>query len=1114
MFRKLLPPLAALLTTCYLPTAAATATDSDSEPAIEASEDAEESEAWDVTSPPGEWRTIVIDTEETTWSDVDVSPDGETIVFDMLGDIYTVPIAGGEATALTAGIEWNMQPQYSPDGSRIAFISDRAGGDNLWLMAADGSEPRAVSEESEDLVHNPSWGPDGDYLVAKKGITGERSIPAGEIWLFHAGGGGGLQLIEKTDGRESQKNIAEPVFSPDGRYVYYSQDTTSGKVWQYNKDSTGEIFAIQRLDRETGEIDTIAGGAGGAIRPTPSPDGKLLAFVKRLPGLSSAIYLKDLESGKEWSIYDQLERDLQETSGHQGNATAIAWTPDGESLVFWSAGTFHRLQVASREAVEIPVHVTAEKKILDTVRFPIEVSPERTSIRMLRWSQKSPDGRRVVYQALGRLWIEDLDSGHRRQLTQQDEHREFYPRFSRDGRWIVYTTWNDQNLGSVRIVASDGGEGRAISSQPGHYVEPSFSPDGESVVYRKITGGYLLSPLWSLDPGIYLAAADGGDAPVRLAQNGFAPQFGAQADRVYFSAGDDQNLVLTSVDLAGNDARTHFTGEGITEYSISPDGRWLAFTQDYNAFVAPFAVTGKTVDISSTTEAVPVAKISQRSGEFLHWSADASTVHWANGSTLYSRPLNEAFDFLAGAPEELPEPVAEGVDLGFEVATDRPTGTIAFTGARLVTMRGARDDVEEVIENGTLVVTGNRITAVGPADQIELPAGAFVIDASGKTIIPGLIDVHAHGPMSRAELTPQQNWTQFSNLSFGVTTIHDPSNDTSSIFSAAELQRTGAMVGPRIFSTGTIIYGAHAPGFSSAIDSLEDAEFHLRRLRDVGAISVKSYQLPRRDQRQQVIAAARELGLMVVPEGGMNFQHNMNEIVDGHTGIEHSLPLIRGYDDVVQLWSQSDAGYTPTFVVSYGGLSGELYWYDRTNVWENERLMRYVPRFVVEPRAIRRPKAPDTHYNHFEVARFAKRLRDAGVSVQIGAHGQREGLAAHWEMWMMEQGGFTPWQALRGATLDGAWYLGLDGDLGSLEPGKLADLAVIDGDPLADIRRSEFVDYAMVNGRLYESATMNEVGSGSRTREPFFFELEGGDTIHPATTRWLEELRERHGWIH
>ncbi|MCZ6507650.1 MAG: amidohydrolase family protein, partial [Acidobacteria bacterium] len=467
-----------------------------------------------------------------------------------------------------------------------------------------------------------------------------------------------------------------------------------------------------------------------------------------------------------------------------------------------------------------------------------------------------------------------------------------------------------------------------------------------------------------------------------------------------------------------------------------------------------------------------------------------------------------------GAPDELPEPVAEGVDLSFEVATDRPRGTIAFTGGRIVTMRGARDGDREVIEDGVLLVTGNRIAAVGASGEVEIPVDAYVVDIAGKTIIPGLVDVHAHGAMSRLEITPQQNWAQFSNLSFGVTTVHDPSNDTSSIFSAAELQKTGRMVGPRIFSTGTILYGAHVPGFSAKIDSLEDALFHVQRLKDVGAISVKSYQQPRRDQRQQVIAAARELGMMVVPEGGAKFQHNMNQIVDGHTGIEHALALVRGYDDVEQLWSQTASGYTPTLGVAYGGLSGETYWYDRTNVWENERLMRFVPRFLVEPRSIRRSKAPDDHYNHIEVARFAKKLRDRGVSVQLGAHGQREGLAAHWEMWMMHQGGFTPWEAIRAATLDGAWYLGMDGDIGSLEPGKLADLAVIDGDPLEDIRRSEYVDLAMVNGRLYEAATMNQVGNETATREPFFFELEGGDTIHPETLRWLEDFKVRHGWIH
>ena len=181
----------------------------------------EASEEWVVSEPPGEWRTITIDTTETTWSNVDVSPDGRTIVFDALGDIYSIPIAGGEATALTNGIEWNYQPKYSPDGTEIAFVSDRAGGDNLWVMSADGSDPRQVTSESTNLVHNPSWSPDGEYLVAKKGFMSSRSIAAGEIWLFHAGHKGpGLQLTERPHGDDDQKNQADPVFSRDGRHVY------------------------------------------------------------------------------------------------------------------------------------------------------------------------------------------------------------------------------------------------------------------------------------------------------------------------------------------------------------------------------------------------------------------------------------------------------------------------------------------------------------------------------------------------------------------------------------------------------------------------------------------------------------------------------------------------------------------------------------------------------------------------------------------------------------------------------------------------------------------------------------------------------------------------------
>ena len=1054
----------------------------------------EKDATWNIETAPGKVVSQPIDTTEGTWITVDVHPEGTKLVFDVLGDLYEMPIAGADGQEgrglprkLTSGVAWDMQPRFSPDGKFIAFTSDRNGkngkaGDNLWIIGSNGEQPTQVTQESYRLLNGPAWSPDGKYLVGRKHFTSRRSLGAGEMWMYHRDAlaqdaTGGVPL---TSRESDQKDVNEPVFSRDGKYLYYSQDVTPGSDFEYDKDSIKGIYAIKRLQLSTGETETLLRGSGGACRPTPSPDGKQLAFVRRV-GAKTGLHIVDLKSGAVRLVYDLLERDMQEAWAIHGVYPGFGWMPDGKSVIAWAKGKIRRIDIASGEATVIPFHIKDARKIKPAVRFQKRTGLDSFDVKMLRWVTVSPSGDSVIYQALGHLYIKRLPDGLPERVTDQETDFEFCPSFSRDGRFVVYSSWNDRDLGRVCITSLESGKNETwtVTAEPGHYIDPVFSPDGQNVVYRKLSGGGITSPLWSRETGLYVIPIRDGKA-VKIAKNGNRPQFGKDGSRVFFTKSSPEkeadNLQLCSIGIDGKEEQTHYTSVWATDFRISPDSSSIAFIERFHVHVAPFVNSGRAIKVGPDAKGLPTRRVSKEAGDFIHFSGDSKRLHWSLGPDLYTHVLNES-----------DEVEADRLEIGFTRKSSMPSGKLAIVNAKIITMGPSG-----TIDRGTILVERNRITAIGPSAEIDVPDDAYQLDAMGRVVLPGFIDTHAHGAQAASGVTPQQNWVDYARLAFGVTTIHDPSNQTHSIFAASELAKAGLITAPRTFSTGTILYGATS-ATKAEINSVDDARFHLRRMKAVGAFTVKSYNQPRRDQRQQVLQAARELEMMVVPEGGSTFMHNMTMIVDGHTGIEHTLPVQTAYDDVMDLWRNTGVGYTPTLNVAYGGISGEQYWYQIDDLWLHPRLQTFIPPHVLNPRSRRRQKSPDEDYNHMKVAEIARQVVDQGGLVQAGGHGQLNGICTHWEMWSFVQGGMTPMQALTCGTLNGAKYLGLDRDLGSLETGKLADLVVYQegADPSVNIRDTEKIRYVVINGAVHEADRLNRFGSPA-PRQPFYWEGDGG----------------------
>ena len=1059
-------------------------------PALLAQEGTDDTEAWDVTAPRGETREVDFMTSEGTWMSVDVSADGHWVVFDLLGHVYRVPAAGGEATSLTqgSGVAVNFHPRFSPDGSTIAFISDRGGQNNLWLMDADGSNPRPVFESQTLRAWEPAWSPDGRFIVVRRAPTQRGSGGAG-LWMYSRDGGEGVELVGSD-----YSGAAWPAFSPDGGSLYFQIRTAPGGTWSGRTDLMQGHKQIRRLDLETGQVDEIMSGitvqqgqtsSGGGIAPEVSPDGRWLAFARRIPdgtishkglrfGPRTALWLRDLENGDERLLMDPIEVDMAEGMKVSRDLPGYAWARDGGSIVIAAGGRIRRVDVASGEVATIPFTARVQRTISEMAGRPQADLGATFTVKFPRWTASSPDGSRLAFQAVGRIWVMDLPDGTPARLTGDDfAPSEMSPAWSPDGRSIAFTSWADAAQGHVWRVSADGGTPQQITLRAGEYLNTAWSPDGADIVVTRGSGATSHGRTVANNQyyEFVRVPADGGEAtlitrverpytggrpmmPRRpIAQASFGPD-----GRLFYPEttlpmdGEPTGTEIASIRLDGTDRRVHFTLPDADEAAVSPDGQWLAFQEGDNVFTMPFPYGGtgsNTVRIAKRDGQLPVTQASLEGGIHPRWR-DANTLEFVSGPRYYTH------DPATGDTEETP--------IRLELPRNIASGTVAFTGARIITVENDR-----VIENGTIVVRDGRLACVGDCD----PSGADqVFDASGRTIMPGLIDMHAHHHRDHEGVIPQRNWESGIYLAYGITTTLDNSQWSSNVFAAAELTESGAMIGPRAYSTGDPIYSGDGAR-QNEITSYEAADQNVARLMSWGAVSIKEYMQPRRDQRQWVTEAARERGLRVTAEGG-DLEYNLGMIMDGHTGWEHPMSYTPLYSDVAKFFGQAEAVYSPTFMVGGPGAWNEEYFYQTYEIWKDPKMRRWLPWRMLIPSTRRRMLRPETDYSFPLMARGLGDIIEEGGWGAIGAHGQLHGLGSHYEVWMAAAG-TDEHTGIEIGTIHGAHFLGLEHELGSLAEGKVADFVVLGSNPLDDIRNTADIVYVIKDGIVYDAGTLDEL---------------------------------------
>ncbi|NER15793.1 amidohydrolase family protein [Spongiivirga citrea] len=1084
-------------------------------------------------------RKVKFNTKQGTWISVDVHPDGKTIMFDLMGDLYTIPITGGKATRVTEGMPYDVHPRYSPDGKSVVFISDKSGSDNVWTMDLKTKEQTQLTKDKNKHHFSADWTPDGDYIV---GTRGRRNI---KPFLIHKDGGSGAGLLDAS--KNKSLKTTDPALSADGNTIYFS---SRNNAWNYNAQLPQ--YQIMTFSREDGEIERITSRYGSAFTPTLSNDGNWMVYGSRFED-ETGLVLRNLKNGDErWLAYP-VQRDEQESIGPLGVMPAMAFTPDNKNLIASYGGKIYSISIANNNAIEIPFEVDVELDMGAKVYFKYPISNDKEAfVTQIRGGVPSPDGKKLAFTALNRLYVMDLPNGTPKRLT-KNEFTEADPAWSPDSKNVVFTTWKQGGGHLYKVNVSGRAKIVQLTKEAGIFSNPEWSYRSNRIAFVKGSAQSYNDAIGPFASGaqdeLAWVSSNGGPITVIGRSKGRGnPHFTRVNDRIYlnhFQKG------LISIRWDDTDEKVHLKVTGITTYGssdvfgkghqhaalptheegwmennkasrpteirISPDGtRALAhINNDMYSVLIP--KIGKTPSISlanASSAAFPARKLTIMGGEFPTWSGNSKKVHWSLGASHFVYDLDKGKAFadslkLAKKKEkELKEaekkkdstekkddkkadkekdkkksaPKFKADEYKIKVPFQRaiPNGTVLLKGGRIITMKG-----NEVIENGDILIENNRIKNVGASSSFSVPSGAKTIDVSGKTLTPGFVDTHAH-MWPNWGIHKNQIWIYSANLAYGVTTTRDPQTATTDVLTYADMVEAGMMHGPRVYSTGP---GLGFWGYN--IKSLEHAKDVLKQYSEYyNTKTIKMYLVGNRQQRQWVIMACKELKLMPTTEGGLDFKRNMVNMIDGYPGHEHSLPIYPIYKDVVQTAAESDMAITPTLLVSYGGPWAENYFYSRENPYHDKKLQYFTPYEELARKSRRRPGwFMDEEHVFKKHAEFMKDLVEAGGTGGVGSHGQLQGLGFHWELWSVASGGMNNHDALKVGTIHGATAIGLDDDLGTLEAGKLADIVIMDKNPLDNLRNTNTITHVIKDGVVYDANTLDEVAPVVKKAPTFHWQM-------------------------